>query len=287
MNLKDLGTFDVTELMTDATGRALDLPTDKIDSDPENPRKRIDPETVTELAASIQRHGLVQPIIVRPHPAHTARYMVVAGERRLRAVQQLGLSTIHAYIRTDFNAYLPVVENVQRDDIPLLDLLQFVKAREADGDTRTTIAQQLGKAKSFVTELASLAAAPPIILDALRENRIPDTRTAYLLSNAYPTQPQVVADLLASGTPLTRERCRHALAASTTTKSIAEEKLRTARRARERPPVQYTELKVTVHGKVGRMTMHPVTRPSFGRVTFDDGKTKEVELRTITLVKWI
>ncbi|MGA8053704.1 MAG: ParB/RepB/Spo0J family partition protein, partial [Burkholderiales bacterium] len=213
MTLDTLKGLDVASLMRDATGRPLALPVDKIEPDPDNIRTKIDPAALKALAETIQSEGLIQPISVRPHPKKKGHYLINAGERRWRAVKLLGRETIDAYVREPFDPYVQAIENLQREDLSALDLAQWVAKREADGESRATIARKLGKPASFITEAATLARAPTPIVAAFDSGQIPDTRTAYLLANAWDTHGATVRALLASDAPLTRAGVVSALAA--------------------------------------------------------------------------
>ena len=88
-----------------------------IDTNPDQPRKTFDPEKLAELAQSIKRHGVVQPILVKKNGA---RYTIVAGERRYRAARQAGLMTVPVVL-TDIEAdavmEISLVENIQRENL--------------------------------------------------------------------------------------------------------------------------------------------------------------------------
>lgn len=86
-----------------------------------NPRRTIDPERLRELADSIGKVGVLQPILVRPD---NARFLIVSGERRWRAAREAGLKQIPAVVRTLTDAEaleLAVTENLQREDVPPLE----------------------------------------------------------------------------------------------------------------------------------------------------------------------
>lgn len=279
--------FDVGALMTSATGKALALPVNKIDYDPDNIRTKnsLDPVQLDELAATIRSQGLIQPISVRHNPKKTGFYLVNAGERRLRAVRLLGCPTIDSYIQDDFDPYLQAVENLQREELHPLDIARFVAAREAAGDTRTTIAKRLGKSKSFISEVAHLATAPQSIIKAFEDERI-DTRTAYLLTRHYQQSPEIVKDWLAGDAPLTRLEVTQSLAARTkSTPSAATERKRAAGESKTRGE-RWNALAVVVGGRHGTMNFVPDKRPTQATVQFADGSREIVAFSKIVLEKW-
>src|SRR6187401_2558589 len=104
-----------------ASGALRELPVGSIKPNPFQPRREFDPEALSELAASIEASGLLQPVIVR---STGSGYELVAGERRWRAVQQLGWARIPAVVRdVDDRALLTLalIENLQRDDLSPMD----------------------------------------------------------------------------------------------------------------------------------------------------------------------
>ena len=283
--LKD---FDVSALMTGATGKALALPVDKIEFDPDNIRtqRSLDPAQLEELAATIKAQGLIQPISVRNNPKKPGFYVVNAGERRLRAVRLLGSATIDSYIQDDFDPYLQAVENLQREELHPLDIARFVAAREAAGDSRTTIAKRLGKPKSFISEVAHLATAPQSIVKAFEDERI-DTRTAYLLTRHYRESPETVQDWLAGDAPLTRLEVSAALAApKRSSQTAATERKRTGRGSKDAGN-GWNALAVVVGGRYGTLGLAPGEVPNQATVHFADGSQESVVLSQIALKHWI
>ena len=132
---------------------------DRILPDPDQPRKFFDEAEELRIADSIQRHGLIQPILVRPikHPAYD--YRIVYGERRYRAHKRLGLRTIKAIVREmeDSEAKdLQLLENVQRKDLSDIELAWEFNKRIEKGHTHEQISKIIGKTKSYVTQRLSL-----------------------------------------------------------------------------------------------------------------------------------
>jgi len=283
--LKD---FDVSALMTGATGQALALPVNKIEFDPDNIRTKrsLDPAQLEELAATIKSQGLIQPISVRNNPAKKGFYVVNAGERRLRAVRLLGHVTIDGYIQDDFDPYVQAVENLQREELHPLDIARFVAAREAAGDSRTTIAKRLGKSKSFISEVAHLASAPQSIVKAFEDERI-DTRTAYLLTRHYLQSPETVQEWLAGDAPLTRLEVSTALIASKPSSQTAATERKQTARGSKAAGNGWNALAVTVRGRHGTLDLAPGTVPNQATVHFADGSQESVVLTQIALKHWI
>ena len=281
-----LAGLDVSALMADATGKPLALPVDKINFDPHNVRGAVDPGTIKELAASIKERGVLQAISVRSHPTKKGHYIVNMGERRLRAVLSLGHDTINACVHESFDGYAQVIENIQREDLSVPALARFVAARVASGENHATIARGLGKPASYVTELATIAAAPKSIADAYNAGRIPDARTAYLLTKAHGERPGAVRELLSGDSPLTRESVSAALATPVQHAETAGtgRKVGGGKAAKAGKP--WNAFAVEVGKRKGRMLLRPGKARGSAVVLFDDGSQENVELRKIKLNTW-
>ena len=140
-----------------------EIPVADIDPNPKQPRSGFDQEGIDSLAVSIQAVGLLQPIVVRAVGGD--RYVLVAGERRLRACKQAGLATVPAVIRdeTDDSTNLTeaLVENLQREDLsPLEEAAAFQQLLEVFGMTHEEVAKQVGRSRSAVTNSVRLLQLP-------------------------------------------------------------------------------------------------------------------------------
>ena len=142
---------------------------------PLQPRRAFRSEELTELAASIKANGLLQPIVVRLSASRRS-YELVAGERRLRAVKQLGWTDIPAQIRDVDDRSLLVlalVENLQREELgPLEECQGYQKLRETFGYTQQEIADAVGKSRSTIANVMRLAALPPSVRRLMDEGAL-------------------------------------------------------------------------------------------------------------------
>ena len=150
------------------TGYA-EISVNSIEANPKQPRTNFDQEGIDALASSIESVGLLQPIVIRPEGEG---YVIVAGERRFRAVKQLGLAKIAAVIKeeTDDESNLvdALVENLQREDLnPLEEAAAFNELLEEYGITHDVIAVQLGRSRSAVTNTIRLLQLPTKIQEML------------------------------------------------------------------------------------------------------------------------
>ena len=141
-----------------------------------NTRKVFDETALAELAESVKAHGILQPIVLRPHLTEEHRYELVAGGRRYRAAQLAGLAEVPATVRnlTD-REFLEVqlLENLQRVDVRPADEATAFAQLLKSGFPSEEIAQKVGKPVKFVLQRAKLASLMPFWLDALEEGRLP------------------------------------------------------------------------------------------------------------------
>ncbi|MGA1976274.1 MAG: ParB/RepB/Spo0J family partition protein [Bacteroidales bacterium] len=139
-----------------------DIPVDSIDANPFQPRTSFDEQSLEELAASIKRLGIVQPLTVRD--SGNGRYQMIAGERRLRAARIAGLSHVPAYIRTANDQAmleLALVENIQREDLDAIEVaISFQRLIEECKLTQEELSERVGKQRSTVANYLRLLKLP-------------------------------------------------------------------------------------------------------------------------------
>ena len=158
-------------------GAARNLRVDTIQRNPFQPRRDFPPEELDELARSIQENGLLQPLLVRPSGDEArGRYELVAGERRLRAVTQLGWTDISVVVREVDDRTLLVlalVENLQREALgPLEEAEGYRVLAEDFGLTQVEIAESVGKERSTVANTLRLLKLPPSVRKLLEKGRL-------------------------------------------------------------------------------------------------------------------
>ncbi|MEN8118442.1 MAG: ParB/RepB/Spo0J family partition protein [Bacteroidota bacterium] len=146
----------------------------KIEANPFQPRSKFDKETLAELAASIKEIGLIQPITLRKLTDDS--YQIIAGERRFRAAQMAGLTTIPAYIRKakdDGMLEMALVENIQRDDLDSIEIaLSYHRLMEELEYTQEELSSRVGKKRSTIANYLRLLKLPAIIQKGLIEKQI-------------------------------------------------------------------------------------------------------------------
>jgi len=153
-----------------------DLPLELIHPNPDQPRKRFNQQDLDDLAQSIRQRGVIQPILVRPHPETPGSYEIVAGERRWRAAHMAGLPKIPALSRelTTLEVMeIALIENIQRADLSILEEARAYQAMMgAFSRNAEDIAKVVGKSRSHVANAMRLLRLPSEIRDHLEEGRL-------------------------------------------------------------------------------------------------------------------
>ena len=155
------------------TESLVDIPIDRIEVNPNQPRKVFDFTALDELAASIRSSGVIQPIIVRKVSGF---YQLIAGERRWRAARQAGLDRIPAIVRDATDAQsieLALVENLLREDLNPIETAQAYQKLLAEfGWTQEELAQRIGKDRTSIANGLRLLRLPEDIQADLRSGRL-------------------------------------------------------------------------------------------------------------------
>lgn len=176
------------------------LPLNMIMHNENQPRKHFDEEKLQQLADSIKEYGFINPVVVAPKP-QSNHFMIVAGERRFRAAQILGMTEIPVLMKSALknevlNA-LALLENIQREDLDPLEealcLEQLIKDYKCSHDE---IAKKLGKSRAYITNALRLLTLPKSVKDALKSGLItpsharvvvglkdPEKHADYIMSN--------------------------------------------------------------------------------------------------------
>lgn len=167
----------------DVGGPVSTLPLREIEPDKDQPRKDFDEQALSELADSIARHGLLQPIAVRA--AAGGAYKIIAGERRWRAARLAGLSEVPVVIKdvTDAEAMeLALIENLQREDLdPVEEAMGYRQLMERCELTQEQTAQKIGKSRSAVANSLRLLNLPEDVLAFLKEGKLSTGHAKVLL----------------------------------------------------------------------------------------------------------
>jgi ParB family transcriptional regulator, chromosome partitioning protein len=166
-------------------GSSLFIPVDKIIPNPLQPRHILDQDGLQELSDSIREHGILQPLLVT-YDLQNEQYILVAGERRLRAAQMAGLEMVPVIVRqvTDQERLeLALVENVQRSDLTPLETAEAYRQLNEDFKlSHEAIAGRVAKSRVSVTNTLRLLKLPEAVRKALAEGRISEGHARAILA---------------------------------------------------------------------------------------------------------
>jgi ParB family chromosome partitioning protein len=163
----------VSREQAEASGALRELPLSSVKPNPYQPRTRMDPAELTDLASSMGASGLLQPVLVRPRDGG---FELIAGERRWRAAQQLGWAKIPAVVKeVDDRTLLTLalIENLQRDDLsPIDEAAGYRRLGEEFQLAHAEIARAVGRDRSTVANLLRLLQLPPDVQALVHEKRL-------------------------------------------------------------------------------------------------------------------
>ena len=197
--------IDTTGVRTQGSSTINEIAISQIEANPNQPRREFAPEALQELANSISQLGIVQPITLRKRADD--RYQIIAGERRWRASQLAGLTSIPAYIKTidDENVMeMALVENIQREDLNSIEIaLAYQKLMEKSGMTQEKVSERVGKSRSAVTNYLRLLKLPAQVQMALQKKDIDMGHARALLALDSPSlQIKVFKEIQKNGYPV-------------------------------------------------------------------------------------
>ena len=187
-------------LKTETTG-SLSLPISQVESCSAQPRKYFDEASLAELAASIQEHGIIQPLTVRK--LSSGYYQIIAGERRWRAARLAGLSEVPVIvIEADDHkaAELAMIENLQREDLnPMEEAAGFQSLIETYHMTQEEAAQRVGKSRSAVANSLRLLGLSPAVRKLVEEGKLSAGHARALLPLSPSVQENAANAVVAGG----------------------------------------------------------------------------------------
>ena len=242
---KGLGAIFI-ENDNEENGGAVKLKISEIEPNRSQPRKDFDEEALGELADSIAKHGLLQPILVRP--LTLGGYEIVAGERRYRASRMAGLTEVPVIIRelTESETMeLALIENLQREDLSPLEEAQGYNVLISEhGFTQEEVAKSVGKSRPAVANALRLLKLPESIAAYLKEDKISAGHARALLTLPNEEIMQEVCNQIIKNDLSVRQTekvCK---------KLTAEAKL--VKKEKEKIPNFYKEVELTLTAALGR-----------------------------------
>lgn len=185
--------------LTSKSGSFYDFDVDIISPDPNQPRKNFDETALQELADDLKKNGLIQPIVVRDDPDNVGKFIVVAGERRLKAAKLAGFKKIRSILSTYDSSqlgYVQIAENAKRDNLKFYEMAEFIVSRADAGEKQADIAEKLGTSKSQVNLYMIWKVAPDYLKDI--KERFVSIRTFYEITKLSEKFPDEVKSFIAT-----------------------------------------------------------------------------------------
>ncbi|MDO5621648.1 MAG: ParB/RepB/Spo0J family partition protein [Paracoccus sp. (in: a-proteobacteria)] len=167
------------------------LPIEQILPNPDQPRREYDPEQLQELASSLRHKGVLQPLIVRPHPTDEGLFQIVAGERRWRAAQLAQLHELPVIIREldDLEVLeIAIIENIQRADLNAIEeAASYRQLMDRFGHTQEKLAEGLNKSRSHIANLLRLLNLPNQVQGWVKDGNLSTGHARALITATDPT----------------------------------------------------------------------------------------------------
>jgi ParB family chromosome partitioning protein len=152
------------------------IPIEQITANPDQPRRHFEPAALQELADSLKARGVLQPLIVRPHPTDEGLYQIVAGERRWRAAQMAQLHELPVIVREFSDTEVlevAIIENIQRADLNAIEeAASFRQLMDRFGHTQEKLAEALNKSRSHIANLLRLLNLPDQVQQFVKEGKL-------------------------------------------------------------------------------------------------------------------
>lgn len=194
--------LDALITMDDAVTRGSssinEIELSKIISNPDQPRRIFDEEAMEELAASISKIGVIQPITLRKIDGE--KYQIIAGERRYRASQMAGLDSIPAYIKTaddDELMEMALIENIQREDLNAIEIaLAYQNLIDSFSLTQEQLSERVGKKRATVANYLRLLKLPAEVQMGIKDRKIDMGHARALVTINDPVSQLAVYDLI-------------------------------------------------------------------------------------------
>ena len=167
------------------------VPIERIEPNPDQPRRDFIKADLEELAESIREKGIIQPLIVRIHPKAADKFEIVAGERRWRAAQMAQVHEVPVVLRQlndTEDLEIAIIENIQRSDInPVEEAMGYRQLQDKFGHTQEQLATALGKSRSHIANLMRLLSLPEDVVRMLRQGDLTSGHARALITTDNPS----------------------------------------------------------------------------------------------------
>jgi len=180
----------------DNTNRIIFVSLDRIEANPNQPRKTFDDESLEELAESIKQKGIIQPVLVEENSEKEGCYIIVAGERRYRASRLAGIEKIPLIVRSfseEDKLEIALIENIQRENLtPIEEARAYRHIMESLNLNQQDLADRVGKNRSTVANSLRLLKLPEDMQDSLNEGKLTSGHARSILSTVNPADQRIL-----------------------------------------------------------------------------------------------
>lgn len=269
--------LSMDEVQTEGSSSINEVELSKITVNPNQPRREFDQAALRELADSIAEIGIIQPITLRQLPDD--EYQIIAGERRFRAAQMVGLATIPAYIRTadDENMLeMALIENIQREDLNSLEIaLTYQHLLEQYGLTQERLSERVGKKRTTIANYLRLLKLPAPVQMGLQNKQIDMGHARALVTLDDPKlQVKIYEEILEHGYSVRKvEEIVKSLSEGETVKSGG----RKISPKRSKLPEEYDVLKQQLSGFFNTKVQLTCSEKGKGRISIPFSNEEELE----------
>lgn len=182
----------------DTQEKVQELPIEQVEVNEDQPRQVFSEESIAELAETIQSHGLLQPIIVRPIGDN--KYQIIAGERRYRAIKKLNWQKIPAIVKKMDEkeaASMAVIENLQREGLTAIEEAEsYRKLMNLNQLTQLELARAIGKSQAFVANKLRLLKLSPLVQRAILQRKISERHGRSIVSLPEKKQVEILKKIV-------------------------------------------------------------------------------------------
>ncbi len=242
----------------------ITLSVNEVEPNREQPRKEFDEKALSELSKSIEKNGVIQPILVRPVTG--GAYQIVAGERRWRAARMAGLTEVPVVIREmsdEDAAVFALIENLQREDLNPVEEAEGIRSLiEEFGMTQEEAADRVGKSRTAVTNTLRLLKLPANILSMVAKGKITAGHARALISLEDEGEMMRIANAVTDNNLTVRE------VEKIVKTSLAGEKSKPSKREKKRDKY-YDEVELALTQALGRKVKIYLSKGGKGTLEFE------------------
>lgn len=173
----------IREVIEEERSKLMEINTSDIVANEDQPRKNFDEEELKDLAASIEKYGIIQPLLLKKKEDN---YEIIAGERRFRAAKLAGLERVPAIVKDitdEESSRIAIIENIQRKDLnPVEEAMSYRHLLDSQDLTQKELAEEIGKSRQYIGNTIRLLNLDPRVLKLLEEEKISVSHGKKLLS---------------------------------------------------------------------------------------------------------